>query len=281
MPKATRGRLYSVATPIGNLGDLSPRAMSILGEVDVIAAEDTRVFLRLAKELNLKFKAKLVSYHDKKEIEEAKNLVNLILEGKSVALVSDAGTPNINDPGYRLLNLAFENEIDVVSLPGPSSVTAALSICPLPGVNFCFYGFPPSTESHRKNLFSEINFDGRVVFFESPHRIKEHLRDALEVWGDKRVFIIREISKKFEEKSVRTLSEWKEHFDNTPPKGEFVLIYEAIFKKDSQPDLDLWLQTQIDAGQDRREILKEAQSLFNIGRKEIYNKITDLKEKKK
>ncbi len=297
--KKSAGKLYCVATPIGNFQDLSPRAREILQTVQFVAAEDTRVFQQLCSQTQLSTSAKFVSYFDAKESEKAPGLVEQLLEGNSIALVSDAGTPNISDPGYRLLTLAFENNIEVVAVPGCSSVAAALSICPLPGMHFCFLGFPPSQKNARLKLFKGLNFLGRIVFFESPHRLREHLEDAQECWGPaQKLFIARELTKKHEEVSVRTLSEWIEHFAEISPKGEFVLIYdgESNISRNAQAtneglslaeglspveNLDQWLQNQINLGRNPREILKDAQSRFNINRKEIYNKIMQLKENKK
>lgn len=276
------GKLFCVATPIGNLNDLTPRARSILSEVPVIAAEDTRVLQDFCRDAALATKAKFISYYDAKEAEKSLEILNLLLQGKSVAIVSDAGTPNIYDPGFRILKLAFENEIQVVPVPGASSVTAALSICPLPGLNFCFYGFAPPKSVARKRFFEKINFDGRVVMFETPHRIQDHLQDAKTVWGEeKNLFLCRELTKKFEESGLKTIGDWIAHFDKKPPKGEFVLIYEGGSTAEESVDPDQWLQEKMKEGLSHKDLLKEAQTKFKISRKDLYNKITFLKEKAK
>ncbi len=280
MRDPNKARLYCVAVPIGNPTDITERARSILAEATVIAAEDTRVFKELCRDAKITTNARVVSYYDAKEIEKAEEIFALLQEGETVAIVSDAGTPNIYDPGFRILAMAFANDIEVIPVPGASSVTAALSICPLPGLNFCFFGFPPSGSNARKKLFQEISFEGRVVFFESPHRIVEHLEDAREIWGDEQaLFICRELTKKFEEKAVKTVSQWLAHFAEVTPKGEFVLIYDGSKKGAPKEDLDQWLQDKIDAGVSSREILKEAQTRFKMNRKDIYNKITKKKKK--
>jgi len=277
-----KGILYCVAVPIGNLADLTERARDTLKKVNVIAAEDTRILKKFLTDSKIKTEAKFISYYDAKEAEKAGEILAQLVEGLSVAIVSDAGTPNIYDPGYRILTLAYENEIDVVPIPGASSLTAALSVCPIPGLNFCFFGFPPAQSSARLKLFNEIKFDGRIVFFESPHRLIDHLSDAKSCWGgDKKLFIARELTKKFEEKSVKSIDEWLTYFKSTAPKGEFVLIYERqSHSLQSQEDLDQWLQDKISQGISSREILKEAQNRFNLNRKDIYSKITKLKESK-
>jgi 16S rRNA (cytidine1402-2'-O)-methyltransferase len=276
------GKLFCVATPIGNLNDLTPRARSVLSEVPVIAAEDTRVLQDFCRDAQITTKAKFISYYDAKEAEKSLEILNLLLQGKSVAIVSDAGTPNIYDPGFRILKLAFENEIDVIPVPGASSVTAALSICPLPGLNFCFYGFAPPKSSARKKFFESINFDGRVVVFESPHRLQDHLEDAKSVWGeDKNLFLCRELTKKFEEAGLKTIGGWIAHFAAKNPKGEFVLIYEGGSNASEDIDPDQWLRDKMEEGLTGRDLLKEAQTQFKISRKDLYNKITALKDKAK
>ena len=177
------GRLYVVATPIGNMGDLSPRAAEVLAKVDVVAAEDTRVTGKLLARIDAK--NRMVSYREQTERRLADDLVERMLAGESVALVSDAGTPTISDPGYRLVHAAAEAGIEVVSIPGPSAAIALLSVSGLPTDRFRFEGFPPSRASARRRLLESLRGAGTtVVFYESPHRIVDFLGEVAGVLGD-------------------------------------------------------------------------------------------------
>ena len=217
------GILYVVATPIGNLGDMTHRAINVLAEVDVIASEDTRVTRRLLSHFEIKNRC--ISYHDKNEIYRAEELVNSLCEGDSIALVSDAGTPCISDPGYRIVNLAKQSGIEVVSVPGPSAVTAALSISGLPTDHFFFEGFLPKKKGRqtRFNFLSEL--EASVVIYESPMRIAKTLNDISDFMGSHRVLsVCREITKKFEEVFMGTVDEAIDYFSQKNPKGEFVIV---------------------------------------------------------
>ena len=217
------GILYVVATPIGNLGDMTHRAINVLAEVDVIASEDTRVTRRLLSHFEIKNRC--ISYHDKNEIYRAEELVNSLCGGDSIALVSDAGTPCISDPGYRIVNLAKQSGIEVVSVPGPSAVTAALSISGLPTDHFFFEGFLPKKKGRqtRFNFLSEL--EASVVIYESPMRIAKTLNDISDFMGSHRVLsVCREITKKFEEVFMGTVDEAIDYFSQKNPKGEFVIV---------------------------------------------------------
>jgi len=217
------GTLYIVATPIGNLGDISSRALEILRSVDYIASEDTRVSGKLLSRYDIK--TRQISYFDHNEIKKAPAIVRDLLDGKSVALISDAGTPLISDPGYRLVNLAIENNIDITSIPGPSSILAALSISGFPAHTFCFEGYPPKTAGKMRRFFENIKDEKRtVVFFETPHRIVKSLRIMREILGEREVFIGRELTKKFEEKIRGDISDILDRIESKPLKGEFVVV---------------------------------------------------------
>ncbi|MDH5717180.1 MAG: 16S rRNA (cytidine(1402)-2'-O)-methyltransferase [Spirochaetia bacterium] len=214
--------LYVAALPIGNAEDITQRARNILSLVDVIAAEDTRKFKTWINFCGLKINAKIITYHSYNEIKSAEGIVKLIKEDKSVALVSDAGTPRISDPGYNIVRKCHENGILVVSIPGASSVTAFLSVSPLPVSPFLFLGFITPKEKKRLNFLNSFsNYHGAVVFFESVHRIKKLLASILEAWGNLEVFIGREITKKNEEFFWGYLDKailWAEN-----KKGEFII----------------------------------------------------------
>ena len=217
------GVLYVVATPIGNLGDMTRRAVEVLGLVDVIASEDTRVTRRLLTHFDIKNRC--VSYHDKNEQYRSEELVNSLIDGNSVALVSDAGTPCISDPGYRIVNLAKQSGIEVVSVPGPSAVTAALSISGLPTDHFFFEGFLPKKKGRQTRFQFLKSLEASVVVYESPMRIIKTLNDISTFMGDIRIVsVCREITKKFEETFMGTIGDAITYFSQKNPKGEFVIV---------------------------------------------------------
>jgi len=217
------GILYVVATPIGNLGDMTRRAIDVLSDVDVIASEDTRVTRRLLSHFDIENRC--VSYHDNNEQYRSEELVKSLIDGNSVALVSDAGTPCISDPGYRVVNLAKQSRIEVVSVPGPSAVTAALSISGLPTDHFFFEGFLPKKKGRQTRFQFLSSLEASIVVYESPMRIIKTLNDISTLMGDTRIVsVCREITKKFEEAFMGTIGDAIAYFSQKNPKGEFVII---------------------------------------------------------
>jgi|TARA_B110000967_G_C18802323_1_gene519162 16S rRNA (cytidine1402-2'-O)-methyltransferase len=218
--------LFVVATPIGNLGDISRRALEVLSSVNVIAAEDTRHTGKLLSEFSIS--SKLVALHDHNEDRSTASIIKMMEDGKSIAIVSDAGTPLISDPGYHLVNQCLSRGFDVVAVPGPSSVTAALSIAGMPTNRFSFEGFVPAKNVARKEFLSNLKFETRTqVFFESPHRINETLRAMKEIMGSKReISLCRELTKAFEQVVLGTVGEISERVasGDIPSRGEFVLV---------------------------------------------------------
>jgi 16S rRNA (cytidine1402-2'-O)-methyltransferase len=216
------GRLFVVATPIGNLGDLTPRAVETLRVVDIIAAEDTRVTRRLLAREGIR--AQLLSYRDANEAKLAPELVRRMAAGESVALVSDAGTPAVSDPGYRLVRAAAEDGIEVVAVPGPSAVIALLSISGLPTDRFSFEGFPPPSRRARTGLLESLRGAGRtVVFYESPRRVAAFLREIASALDDPEVAVGRELTKLYEEVLRGRASEVSERLAAKGPRGEFAI----------------------------------------------------------
>jgi 16S rRNA (cytidine1402-2'-O)-methyltransferase len=188
------GTLYLVATPIGNLEDITYRAVRILSEVDIIAAEDTRHSLKLLNHLEIK--KPLISYHDNNRISRAGELLDKLKEGKNLALVSDAGTPAISDPGEELVAMAIEEGINVTSIPGCSASVTALILSGLPAGRFAFEGFLPQKHSDRVKFLENIkNEDRTLIFYEGPHRVKDMLADTLMIFGDRRCAVLRELTK--------------------------------------------------------------------------------------
>lgn len=221
-----KGRLFIVSTPIGNLEDMTMRAKRVLGEVDLIAAEDTRrTGILLA---NLGLKRPMVSYHDFNKEKRTPELISRLLRGEDVALVSDAGTPGISDPAYYLVVRAVEEGIEVVPVPGPTAFVAALVVSGLPTDRFTFEGFLPHRASRRRKRLEELRDEARtMIFYESPHRILETLEDILEVLGDRRASLSRELTKVHEETRRGRISELLESCRLRPPKGELVLVVEG------------------------------------------------------
>jgi 16S rRNA (cytidine1402-2'-O)-methyltransferase len=216
------GRLFVVATPIGNMGDLSPRAADVLNKVDVVAAEDTRVTGRLLARIDTK--NKMVSYREQTEHRLSVDLVARMLAGESVALVSDAGTPTISDPGYRLVHAAAEAGIEIVAVPGPSAVIALLSVSGLPTDRFRFEGFPPPKAGERRRLLESLKGAGTtVVFYESPHRIVDFLGEVAAALDDPEVAAGRELTKMHEEVLRGRASQIAARFADREPRGEFVV----------------------------------------------------------
>lgn len=225
----TKGTLFVVATPIGNLDDLAPRARRILSEVDVVAAEDTRRTGRLL--LHFGIDARQVALHEHNEQEAAAMLVGLMEEGASVALVSDAGTPLVSDPGYRLVRLAHERDIPVSPVPGPSAAVAALSAAGLPTHAYCFEGFLPARAKARRDRLEQLQHEPRtLIFYEAVHRVADLAADLLAVFGpERRAFIARELTKLHEQCVAGTLAELAAMLDDgrIPIKGEFAVVIEG------------------------------------------------------
>ena len=224
---STKGKLYLVPTPIGNLEDITIRAIRILGEVDIIACEDTRRTGQLISKLQIQ-KKKFISYHDYNESRRTNKLIDSLNEGQSVAVVSDAGSPGISDPGFRIIRSAIENDIEIIPLPGPTSVIPALTASGLPTDRFFFEGYLSHKSSGRKKRLEEIkNISHTLLFFESPHRLVKSLNDIYEILGDRRACVAREMTKIHEQFVRGTISEILEQLSNMTVKGEIVIVVEG------------------------------------------------------
>ena len=232
------GTLYLIPTPIGNLGDITLRALKTLFSVDIIACEDTRRTGVLLEKLLAEFsqnpqdkhKPKLLSYYDQVEQQRIPEIISLLQAGKDIAVVSDAGTPLISDPGFKLVRSCLEEKIKVVSLPGASSVLTALTASGLPTDKFMFVGYPPHKPGHRLQFFASLKtslefIPVTVVLFEAPHKVKKTLEDMQMVFGDIEIVFARELTKTYEEVKKKTISEALTAFKKKPPKGEFVLLF--------------------------------------------------------
>ena len=274
------GELYVVATPIGNLKDITLRALEVLKEVPVIACEDTRRTLKLLSHYGIEGK-KLIAYHEHNEREAEERIVNLLKEGLSVALVSDAGTPTISDPGYRLVKRAREEGIKVVPLPGPSAVVAALSASGLPTDRFLFYGFLPRKEGKLKEALKEIaSYPFTVVAYEAPHRLKRTLEVLGELYPEAEVGVYRELTKLNEEflfgKPSEVLKELKEE---GKLRGEIVLLFPPEFGGEegevevSPAEL---LRELKEKGYSMKEAVKEVKERLSLPKREVYRQALEI-----
>ena len=228
--KSEKGKLYLVPTPIGNLGDITRRALEALDSSEIIACEDTRVSGKLLTHYGIK--KKLLSYHDFNEEKQVPKLLDVILSGGNVSVITDAGSPGLSDPAYRIIRAAIENDVIISPLPGPNALIPALTGSGLPLDRFFFEGFLPNKSSARKNRLEKLKeLKHTLVFYESPHRIVKTVGDALEVLGNRPACIAREISKTYEEFIRGTLSEILKNLSSRKVKGEIVLIIEGVGRK--------------------------------------------------
>jgi 16S rRNA (cytidine1402-2'-O)-methyltransferase len=218
-------KLYLVSTPIGNLKDITLRAIEILSSVEVLACEDTRKTGLLLEKLGIKNKPQLLSYYEENEQGRIPQIINFLKEGKSVALVSNAGTPTISDPGYKLVRECINQGIWVESIPGPSSVLTALIVSGLPTDKFLFLGFLPKKEGKRKTILESLPKKTTIIFFESPFRLVKTLKELKEFLGDINVVICRELTKVFEEVRREEIQDSINHFLKVKPKGEIVILF--------------------------------------------------------
>lgn len=244
------GTLYVVSTPIGNVRDITNRAVEILTTVDIIACEDTRKTGTLLKMLtshpsyvakNENDRGMLVSYYEQNEFQQIPKILNALKNNLNVALVSDAGMPGISDPGYRIVKACIDDGIDVKVIPGPSSVTTALVVSGLPTDTFLFMGYPPRKPGHRKSFFEGIRsvitvqekIHPTVLLFEAPHKLKKTLGELRDVFGDISIVLCRELTKIYEEVRREPISSSIEHFSKTEPKGEFVILFNLYMSRDA------------------------------------------------
>jgi 16S rRNA (cytidine1402-2'-O)-methyltransferase len=273
------GTLYLIATPIGNLEDITHRAVRLLGEVAVIACEDTRHTRKLLNHYDIN--TRTVSYHEHNERERAAELIVQLRQGAKVAVVSDAGTPGISDPGFRLARLAIENEIAVVPVPGASAFVAALVASGLPTDEFYFGGFLPSRSGARRARLAELRaIPATLVFYEGPHRIAATLQDAREILGEREAVVARELTKLHEEFVRGRLSELAARFgENESARGEMVLLIDrAVIQTDGAGEQAAGNLAELVArwendGLDHRTALKKAAKELGLSRDEAYRRL--------
>ena len=271
MSEVTAGTLYLVPTPIGNLADMTCRAAEILADADIVACEDTRHTRILLDHLGLS--KKVVSYHEHNKETAGPKLIEALLEGASVAQVSDAGMPVISDPGADLVRLALADNIPIVPLPGPNAALTALIASGLPATQFVFIGFLPRTSARRKELLASVReIPFTLIFYEAPHRLRETLKILLETLGDRRAVTARELTKKFETFSRARLSALLSETEEMDPRGEYVLLVEGkTEEQEAPPEID-WKEEADNLAKTLpiKEAARQVAAKRNLSRREVY-----------
>ncbi len=276
------GTLYLVATPIGNLGDMTPRAVQVLTDADLIAAEDTRRTLQLLNHFSIK--GKLIHYDENNKEKQGPVLLQELLQGKNIALVTDAGFPGISDPGEAMAKLAIENGISVVPVPGANACLTALVASGLPSTPFFFGAFlPKSKKNRREQLIAWKNIPATIVLYEAPHRIMDVLEEILAAWGDRQMAFGRELTKLHEEFWRGTVSQAILYLKENPPRGEFVLVIaqgeEPQADKEDEKDPLEAVKEKIVAGVPKKKALSQIAKQFKIPKRDLYNRLIQEQEK--
>ncbi|MCK5069500.1 MAG: 16S rRNA (cytidine(1402)-2'-O)-methyltransferase [Desulfocapsa sp.] len=271
------GILYVAATPIGNLEDITLRCLRVLGEVDIIAAEDTRHTRKLLT--HFKISTPLISYYREKEVERSGQLIKRLLAGESIALVSDAGTPGISDPGAVLVARAHEAGIIVVPLPGASALTTTLSVAGITNPHFLFLGFAPSKKSQRRTLLTSlIALPYPIVFYESPRRIEGFLADILKIMGNRQLFSGRELTKAYEELEKGTVNSLLEHASSRNNRGEFVLVIEpgTVVKAEGENLEELLIWYRDNTSLSLKDVSRKLSGDLGLSRSKVYQEALNI-----
>lgn len=272
------GKLYLCATPIGNLEDITFRVLRTLKEVDLIGAEDTRHSIKLLNHFEIK--TPMTSYHEYNKVEKARYLVSLLQEGKNIALITDAGTPGISDPGEELVRQCFEAGIEVSSLPGPAACITALTMSGMPTRRFAFEAFLPVDKKERAMVLSELAQETRtIVMYEAPHHLLRTLEEIRESIGNRRITICRELTKKYEEAKQATIDEMIEYYSQNEPKGEFVLVIAGkSFREKMKEEQESWqdmsltehLDYYMEQGMNKKDAMKQVAKDRGISKRDVY-----------
>lgn len=277
------GKIYLVATPIGNLSDISMRAIETLKNVDIIACEDTRNTIRLLN--HFKIKGHLTSYHEYNKIDKAYELCEKVKEGKNIAFVSDAGMPAISDPGYELVDIAYKEGVEVTVVPGASAVVSALAISGISSRRFAFEGFLPADKNEKKEILTELSQESRtLILYEAPHRLLKTLKELFEYMGDRNIAIVREITKLHEEVLKGRLAEIISDYESEKVaiRGEYVLVIEGkslLEKKEERQksfeeiSIRKHYEKYIAEGMDKKEAMKAVAKDRGIQKREVYKEL--------
>lgn len=272
------GKLYLCATPIGNLQDMTPRVIETLQAVDLIAAEDTRNSMKLMNHFGIH--TPMTSYHEYNKVEKAYTLIAKLKEGQNIALVTDAGTPAVSDPGEVLVQMCMHEGIRVTSLPGACACITALTLSGLKTRRFCFEAFLPADKKERGMILKELSEETRtIILYEAPHHLKKTLRELFDTLGDRRITLCRELTKKFEEVMPTTLAESICYYEKEAPRGEYVLVIEgkSLGDKEKEKQTD-WQEISIEEhmemyekkGLERKECMKAVARDRGISKREVY-----------
>ena len=277
------GVLYLCATPIGNLNDMSPRVIETLKDADLIAAEDTRNSIKLLNHFDID--TPMTSYHEFNKVDKAKTLIGKLKEGQNIALITDAGTPAISDPGEVLVKMCQEENITVTSLPGPAALIVALTLSGLSTRRFCFEGFLPPEKKERRRILEELTNESRtIILYEAPHHLKGTLAELKEALGDRRITLCRELTKKFESVMPTTIFKAVSYYEENEPRGEYVLVIEgkSFREKDEERQLGFvklsieeHMKLYEDQGIDRKEAMKLVAKDRGVSKRDIYNALLD------
>ncbi len=272
------GTLYLCATPIGNLGDMTLRVIDTLREVDLIAAEDTRNSIKLLNHFEIR--TSMTSYHEHNKVEKARQLISLLKEGKNIALVTDAGTPAISDPGEVIVDMCLKEGIPVTSLPGCCACITALTLSGLSARRFCFEGFLPVDRKEREFVLEELSRETRtIILYEAPHHLKKTLGELYRVLGERRITLCRELTKRFETVFQTTLRGAAAYYEENEPRGEYVLVLEGLdrnrIKQEAQKEweklsLEEHMKRYEEQGVERKEAMKRVAADRGISRREVY-----------
>lgn len=275
------GKLYLCATPIGNLEDITYRVVRTLKEVDLIAAEDTRNSIKLLNHFEIK--TPMTSYHEYNKIDKGHYLVGQLLEGKNIALITDAGTPGISDPGEELVAMCYESGIEVTSLPGAAACITALTLSGLSTRRFAFEAFLPADKKEKKKVLQElVNETRTLILYEAPHRLVRTLEELYQVLGDRRITVCRELTKKHETAFRTTLSQALEWYTQNEPKGECVLVVEGKDRKKLEQEeqkkweemsLEEHMEHYVQQGIDRKEAMKQVAKDRGISKRDVYQEL--------
>ncbi len=272
------GKLYLCATPIGNLEDITLRVLRVLEEVDLIAAEDTRNSIKLLNHYEIK--TPMTSYHEFNKTEKAYQLVEKLQEGMNIALITDAGTPGISDPGEELVKIAYEAGIEVTSLPGPAACITALTLSGLSTRRFVFEAFLPKDKKERKRILEELQKETRtIILYEAPHHLIKTLEELREALGNRRITLCRELTKKYEEGQRTTIDEVLEYYKDKEPRGEYVLVLEGKTKEEVEEErkkeweplsLEEHMQFYEQKGISHKEAMKLVAKDRGVSKRDIY-----------
>ena len=280
------GKLFLCATPIGNLGDMTPRVIETLESVDVIAAEDTRNSIKLLNHFNIK--TPMTSYHEYNKVEKAESLIAQMQAGKNIALITDAGTPAISDPGEVLVQKCQEARIVVTSLPGAAACITALTLSGLSTRRFCFEGFLPADKKERKAVLEDLKEESRtMILYEAPHHLKVTLKELKDALGNRKITLCRELTKKFETIFPTTLDDALEYYESNDPRGEYVLVLEGKSHQQKTEEkqallsgipIEDHMKIYEDKGIDRKEAMKLVAKERGISKRDVYNYLLSLQD---